>query len=49
MRTLFGMMRTLVGISVAVFIIVTVWSNFPIHAQNQSGSTFDPPAKQFKN
>ena len=49
MRTLFGMMRTLVGISVAAFIMVTVWSNFPIHAQHQSGGTFDPPAKQLKN
>ena len=49
MRTLFGMMRTLLGIAVATFISVTVWSNFPIHAQHHSGSTFDPPVQQFKN
>jgi hypothetical protein len=31
MRTLLGMMRTLLGISVTAFIVVTVWSNLPIH------------------
>ena len=51
MRTLFGMIRTLLGISVAVFIAVTVWSNIPLHAQHQNGSTFsfDQLAKQLRN
>jgi hypothetical protein len=51
MRTLLGMMRTVLGISVAAFIVATAWSNLPVHAQHQYGSTvsFDPLAKLFRN
>jgi hypothetical protein len=38
MRTLFGLMRALLGISVAAFVTVNVWSNLPI-PQHQNGST----------
>jgi hypothetical protein len=42
MRTLLGMMRTLLGISVAAFIAITVWSNLPIHAHPYGGPMLGP-------
>jgi len=50
MRTVFGVLRGLFGISVAAFIAVTVWSTFPIvGAQPQIGSkiSIEPMDKLF--
>jgi len=49
MRTVFRVIRGLFGISVAAFIVVTVWSTFPIGgAQPQLGKvSIEPMDKLF--
>lgn len=50
MRTVFGVIRGLFGISVAAFIAITVWSSFPIggpQPQIENKLSIEPMDKLF--